>query len=419
MFSMHDRQILRDLAFRVCDVASHEIMQSRRLLWMRHNRLEKTRPLILVFPEGAWREVISNEDLKCEGQSSRDIELELRKRIYQHHFINDDQPIEKSWIVYKTINGIKTKGSLSVHNWGIASRHLTTESETGAFGFDPVIHTAQDLRKLKAPVLSYDEKSTMNEFEMFNDLFGDILDVQLKGIAYISFHFMSSYCHLRGLEQMLYDLYDEPQMVHEAMSFFLAGYNYLIDQCLEQKLLSLNNDGSYVSSGGLGYTDELPRSTLSPGLTFTNNLWASAESQEMTSVSPEMHEEFSMQYERRILARFGLTGYGCCDDLTRKMHYVFKTPNLRRISISPWADIGSCAEKIQNNYILSWKPNPAYMAGDFDIDFIGKYIDKSIKAAQGSVMEIVLKDTHTCSQHPERFGQWVCKTREIIDQANY
>lgn len=414
MFSMYDRQILRDLAFSVREIASQEIMQARRVLWMKHNRLEKTCPLILVFPEGAWREIISDDKLQCEGQSSRAIELELRKRIFQHYYINDDQPIEKTWTVYKTINNIKTKGSLSVNNWGLTARHLTTESENGAFGFDPVIHTAQDLQKLKVPELSYDERSTMEEFELVYDLLGDILNVQLKGLDYISFHFMSSYCHLRGLEQMLYDLYDEPQIVHEAMNFFLTGYNNLIDQCLEQKLLSLNNDGSYVSSGGLGYTDELPRSTLLHGLPFTNNLWASAESQEMTSVSPEMHEEFSMQYERKILARFGLTGYGCCDDLTHKMQYVFKTPNLRRISISPWADIDSCAQQIQKKCIMSWKPNPAYIAGDFDLDFIGKYLDKSIKATQENVLEIVLKDTHTCSHHPERFGQWVSKAREII-----
>ncbi|HAL74384.1 MAG TPA: hypothetical protein DCM45_04730 [Clostridiales bacterium] len=414
MFSMHDRLILRDLASNVRDIASQEIMQARRVLWMKHNRLEKTGPLILVFPEGSWREMISEDQLQCEGQSSRAIELELRKRIYQHHFINDDQPIEKTWTVYKTINNIKTKGSLSVNNWGLAARHLTTASEHGAFGFDPVIHSAQDLQKLRVPELSYDEQSTMEEFELVYDLLGDILDVQLKGLDYISFHFMSSYCHLRGLEQMLYDLYDEPEMVHEAMRFFLAGYNNLIDQCLEQKLLSLNNGGAYVSSGGLGYTDELPRSTSLQGLPFTNNLWASAESQEMTSVSPEMHEEFAMQYERKILARFGLTGYGCCDDLTRKMQYVFKTPNLRRVSISPWADIDACAQQIQKKCIMSWKPNPAYIAGDFDLDFIGKYLDQSIKATKENVLEIVLKDTHTCSHHPERFGQWVSKAREII-----
>jgi len=160
-----------------------------------------------------------------------------------------------------------------------------------------VINEASDLEKLKIPQIIYDEKSTIADFEEANDLFGDILDVRLNGINYISFHFMSSYCHLRGLEQMMYDLYDNPDMVHNAMRFFKVGYDSLIDQCLVQNLFSYNNDDTYHSSGGIGYSYELAHKDFIAGKPRTCDLWASAESQEMVQVSTDMHEEFVMQYE--------------------------------------------------------------------------------------------------------------------------
>lgn len=48
-----DKGILRDLAKQVAEIAALPIMDERRALWNRHNRLERVRPLILVFPEGS------------------------------------------------------------------------------------------------------------------------------------------------------------------------------------------------------------------------------------------------------------------------------------------------------------------------------------------------------------------------------
>ena len=76
-------------------------------------------------------------------------------------------------------------------------------------------------------------------------------------------------------------------------------------------------------------------------------------------------EPWVKPYERELLAPFGLTGYGCCEDLTRKLDDVFTIPHLRRISISPFADVDRCAEKLKGAYIYSWKPNPAHLVGEF------------------------------------------------------
>ena len=135
----------------------------------------------------------------------------------------------------------------------------------------------------------------------------------------------------------------------------------------------------------------------------------------MDPVSPEMHEEFILQYEKRLLEPFGLNGYACCDDLTLKLDDVFQIPNIRRISIAPFADVDACAEKLQGNYIFSWKPKPSYLVGTFDAERVRAYIKHTLDVSRNCVIEMILKDTHTCENHPERFTQWTDIARDLVE----
>ncbi len=397
MIDSHDRLILRDLARRVAEVASLPVMAERRELWRRHNRLERVRPLILVFPEGAWRELLPASQLQCQGEKAREIEWALRSRIYHHEHIHDDMPIERTWVVPKAID---------VTGWGLEIRHIASSEELGAWGFDPVIQGPADLEQLRYPRVTYDPERTAADLAAAQELFGDILDVRLKGVSHLSFHLMSLYCQLRGLDQVMLDMYDNPQMLHRAMAFLEEGNRQLVQQYVDLNLLSLNNDETYHSSGGVGYSTELPKADYEPERIRPCDMWSSAEAQEMAQVSPAQHAEFILQYEKRLLAPFGLNGYGCCEDLTHKLDDVLTIPNLRRISISPFANVDRCAEKLGNRFIFSWKPHPAHLVGQFDEEKVRDYIRHTLDVTRGCVIEMILKDTHTCEHHPERFTQW-------------
>ena len=404
--SRKDKTIIRDLAHQVAEIADLPIMAERKKMWRRHNRLERVRPMILVFPEGAWRELLPQTALKCEDETARGMEWKLRSRIYHHENLHDDTVIEKEWIVDKVV---RTTG------WGLEPRHIPSTASTGAWGFDPIIKTPKDLQKLKFPEVQYDAEGSQRDFETAQEILGDILDVKLKGISHISFHPMGLYARLRGLEQVMWDMYENPRMLHDAMAFLEEGHRGIIKQYEQLNLLSLNNDSTYHSSGGVGYTDELPQPDYDPDCIRPCDMWASAEAQEMDPVSPEMHEEFILQYEKRLLEPFGLNGYACCDDLTKKLDYVFQIPHIRRISIAPWADVEICAEKLQGNYIFSWKPKPSYLVGNFDAEAVRTYIKHTLDVTQDCVIEMLLKDTHTCEHQPERFTQWTAIAHELVE----
>lgn len=399
-----DCALLRDLAKQVAEVAALPVMAERRAMWVQHNQLQRVRPMILVFPEGAWRELLPEDTLQCEGEQARRIEWELRRRLYHHAHISDDTVIENIWVVPKRV---------TQSGWGLEPRRVASPDATGAWAFDPVILEPRDLAKLRFPEVRYDAEGSLRDLEEMQMLFGDILDVQLRGVAHISFHLMSIYTGLRGLEQVMWDMYDHPAMLHGAMQFLEEGSRNLVAQYEALNLLSLNNDGTYHSSGGVGYTTELPAPGYDPAHVRPCDMWASAESQEMAQVSPEMHAEFILPYESRLLAPFGLNGYGCCEDLTHKLDDVLTIPRLRRISISPFADVARCAEKLGGDYIFSWKPHPAHLVGAFDADRVRAYIRQTLDVSRHCVIEMVLKDTHTCEHHPERFTWWTEIAQEL------
>jgi hypothetical protein len=385
-------------------------MSERRRHWTMHNDLVPCPPLVWLSPEGAWRELTPESTLQCADHDARAMERKLRMRLYRYEHFDDASVIEARWEVSKAI---------TVSGWGIEAEWTLSPDALGARRFKPVIESQGDLKKLRMPAVMHDQAETARRLAAAEDAVGDLLDVVLIGQAVVSFHLMNLYTSWRGLEETMIDMCERPGMVHEAMEFLATGYLGILQQLTSSGLLSLNNNDTYHSSGGNGWTAKLPGQGFDGTHVRPEDLWASAESQEMAQVSPAMHLEFAMQYERRLLAPFARNGYGCCDDLTRKLGAVLGLPNIWRISISPWSDVQACAETLKDKCIFSWKPNPAQIVGRFDERAIKATIARTVAVCRenGCHLEMILKDTHTCENHPERFDRWASLAQEAVQES--
>jgi hypothetical protein len=394
-----DKEILRDLATRVAEIGNDPYQAQRREMWKLHNGLRKTKPMVLCFPEGAWGEIMPTSVLQCADGLARGIEHHLRQKIYYWEHLRDDNVIEP-WV--------KVGLAWSQTGWGMEPGYVHSGVDRGAWHFDPPLKDPDDLDKLHFPDLVIDEEATQRNFEAVHDAISDIIEVKTHRRIYIwgEASLVRVLASLRGLDQVMWDMIDRPEWVHKAMSFLRDGMMRFLDQVEAYDKLDVTNTDDYVGSGGVGYTDELPSSGFT-GRVRLKDLWGFAEAQELSRISPAMHEEFALQYQRPLLERFGLSCYGCCEPVTDRLEYIFKIPNLRRISVSPWADLGIAAEGLQNKYVFSWKPNPAQMCGNFDPDRIRQNIRETLDIAKGCVLEMILKDTHTVDQDPSRLSTWV------------
>lgn len=430
MIENKEREVVRELAKKLRELANQPIMEERRKLWYAHNDLKTDQPVIDCSPEGAWREAIPPESLVCQNEALREIEWTLRARIYRAEVINDDVPAETRWDCRKIISdtGWRTADSEAHNAFTNESVHVPAISTINPFWrhdfrfdataaeFEPLIEDLENtdqIYKLIPPKVVYDEESSKRLLELHQDLLGDILDVHWTGNTYIAFSWMETYTKIRGYENALFDLYDYPDEMHELLRILEKGYLDLYQQELDMGLLEMNNGCQYNGTGGYGYTNDLRAPAPGEKLTF-KNLWAYAESQEFVSVSPEMTREFAIDYEKRLLSNFGLSSYGCCDNLEKKLPDVLSIPNIRRISVSPWADVASMRDQIGMKAIFSCKPNPSYVTSGWDEDFMRDYTMKLMQDGKGTPFEIILKDTHTIQNDPERFRKWTDLCRECI-----
>ncbi len=405
-FTLHERQLLRTLAGQVAELAARPIEAEKQVLWRCHNTLQATRPLIFCDPENGWHEIIRPEHLDCEGELAREWEFRLRREIFWGAEMGDDRVI----VPYFDVAHVATESDWGMHETRTGGQH------GGAYTWDAPLKDFADMDRLHFPTITVDAAATERRAALAHEILGDLLTVRVKTQWWWTLGMTWTLVNLRGMLQIMYDMVDAPDDLHRLMAFLRDGHLAKLDWLEAQGLLSLNNDGAYVGSGGFGWTDELPQPDFT-GHVRTCDLWGFAESQETVGISPTMFAEFVLPYQLPILARFGLNCYGCCEPLDKRWEYVKQIPRLRRVSVSPWSDRAFMAEQLGANYILSMKPNPADLARDgFDEDKVRSILRHDLRATRNCRVEVIMKDNHTIRDDPRRVIRWVQIAREEAER---
>ena len=392
-----DGETIRSLAADIAELASRPIEQEKRDRWLHHNDLKTGRPLVFCDPENAWHEIIPDSSLECSGELARRWEFLLRKELFWGTQMHDDRVIQPFFDVPHIFR---------CTGWGVDVQHLGGE-DGGAYRWESPVQSAADIDSLHAPEIAVEEEATQRVLALAHELFDGVLSVRLRTKWWWSLGLTWNLAAWRGLQQLMFDMVDQPDTIHRLMSVLRDGTMSLLDSLESRGLLAPNNDGSYVGSGGFGWTTELPQFDEENSVRCAD-MWGFAESQETVGISPEMFEEFIFPYQNTLLERFGLNCYGCCEPLDNRWHIVKRLPRLRRISVSPWANRAYMAEMLGDRYVYSLKPNPADLAmPEFDGDHIRSVLRKDLLAARGCRVEIIMKDTHTIRNDPSRVTQWV------------
>lgn len=400
-----DTRILRELAKRYADVCRRPVQAERRELWRRLNSLERTRPLLYLRGGNCWDEVPEFTGCRCEDPFFRRHERRLRLGIYRDTL--GDDFISEPWLT--------VRATYKCEGWGVRGRRTRPDEPGGAWKEDYPLKEPADLRKLRAPWHEIDEQATARDADRLGEAIGDLLTVDVdRGPAYrmwsadLSTHLGC----LRGIEHFMLDMSDRPDWLHELVSFLRDGVLAAQGQAEAAGDWSLANHQNQA----MPYSRELADPAANRHGAMRKELWGYMAAQEFTLVSPAMHEQFLLAYQRPILKHFGLVAYGCCEDLTRKIDMLRTIRNLRRIGVAPAADVARCAEQIGTDYVISYRPNPAEMVCcGFDEDHIRRVLRRDLDACRGLCVDITLKDINTVQGRPERLAAWVRVAREVAD----
>lgn len=111
----------------------------------------------------------------------------------------------------------------------------------------------------------------------------------------------------------------------------------------------------------VGCAQELPAPDFA-GVVRLQDLWGRCSAQIFGAVSPAMHDAFALTYNQALYGGCGLLYYGCCEPLARRIDILRRRfANLRKISITPWAEPHRTAESMGRDFVMAAKPNPAFV----------------------------------------------------------
>jgi hypothetical protein len=406
----NDREILRDVARRYMEICRNPDQQRRRADWRRHNSLKRTRTLIVSgFP--------SNEmpacRCVCEDPFLREQEESFRYFIFQDTCADDS--VFEPWLTVSAVYkyGDCKCGGYKCGGWGVEEGARKQSDQPGGSWKDIYpLKRLEDIEKLRMPRHEIDEPATAQRVERLKEILGDIITINLdRRPVYRYSDISNDLGYLRGIENVMLDMTDNPEWLHRLAKFFSDG------------ILKTYAEAEAAGDWGLEqifYSEELPDPAANVRGVQRSRLWGAMAAQEMALVSPAQHEEFLLRYQKPILESFGLTAYGCCENLTRKIDMLRQIRNLRQIAVSPFADAPRCAEQIGDKYVIGYRPNPADMVSyGFDEARIRGTLRRDLEAfrANGCHADITLTNVLTVQGDTERVRKWVATTRAVADEV--
>lgn len=396
-----DISIIRALAKDYYDHAREGVNLKRRDLHRQVNDLTSERPVVLIN-ELPWVEMNFNGDLTlhCKDPRLRSYEAYMRRQLFQYKYFPCDMILTPYLSIHKIIKesaiGIGIEEEIIAQSDG---NHIVSHD------YHDQLANTRDLHKIIMPKIEYDKASTLDNYNFIGSILGDILPVKIKGLNYFNVVTWDDISRYRGVTPLLLDLIDRPDHTHKIM-------RRLTDIAVH-RLESYEALGLFDTDPTDLHCTPIENSTLHPlsekGPVTRRHIWGRGAAQILASVSGPMRDEFDITYMQETIGQCGLSYYGCCEPLDKMIDVVEQLPNLRKISITPWANIDIAAEAIGSRYVLSSKPNPASVAvPHLDEKNLRKELLKILDAGRRHHchMDLVLKDISSAHHNPQNIIKW-------------
>jgi len=405
--SQKDREILRGLAIRKAALSHSSRNDEILSMWHKQAKGERgTPPVRLLFSN--FRHEVVEPRMQCEGETARDLERRLLSSMVGRELFDDDTPISDTFDVnlFTSVYPFNVRPSLQ----------RSAETKNG-FHIDPITDDIEaDIDLFIGGSFSADLNATKVFCDCANDAFGDILPARIA-MGSLSGAITNPLVMLIGMENYYLAMYDAPETLHRIMDSAASLYERYYDYLTEQKLLLPTNGFDYVAQESFAFTDELP---MSGPVTSTTQMWGFLESQETTAVAPETYGEFVYPYQDRLVRRFGLLSYGCCERVDALWEdYLSKWKNLRKLSISPFNDERKIGDYLRGSRVVYYsKPRAEFVTnpGPLDEEALRIYFRGVCEAASGCMLEIAQREVGTIFGDFERGKRYVQIARECVEE---
>jgi hypothetical protein len=437
---MAPKEHIKELVERVEEAASDPVYAKRKEMYTGHNRLEKTTkvPVGVHLHKGyrvVWQELIPPEEIISQDPLERDIELQLRQKLYRHDHIPDDEvllptvwanpvrPTERTGAdgdgspgltrkqgpaIEKGVQAYSALGKGEARLWGLPFQVQHTSDKGGAYKVEPVVKTEADMAGLHHPKYEVDEGATRQLLERSVELVGGRLPVKLATDE-VGASPSETVVSLMGMEALYYLVIDNPGFIHKMMDFVTEGYIAYHRQ--REAAGAVDAESTW---GFRTHYEELP-----PGVSGDQlaSCWWYISAQSLAGLSPAMYAEFLQPYHERLangLANNRVYYHGC-EDLSEKMTLIKQLSNLRRFHVSPWTDLETAVERLGKEYVLEVHMSYADVLCVLTPEQIRAKLKEIMRIAGDCVIDINLGDIETVKGNPNVLTNWARIAQEVTE----
>ena len=407
-FVSRDIDVVRELARRYMEIALSDKHVRMRRRFRDSNDLKIVRPP-LIMEEIPWHEMNMDGELDCvcEDETLRKMEYQLRVQLFREKHFKCDNYIQPVWVIDKA------SASTGI-GFEIAEKRLAVDRANNIVSheYSDVLADESSLEKYHDPIVTAHPEIDAQNVARAEEILNGIMPVELRG-SLIYYAPWDQIAMLRGVQPILMDMYDRPDYLHRIIALFTRGMACEMDQrsalgLYDPRCISLHCTPGQVT----------PPRAPDPGHYTCGDIWFRTMAQMFSSVSPSAHDEFDLQYSIPLAGRCAYTYYGCCEPLHDRIDRLKQYPNLRKIGVSPWANVETSAEIIGGDYVLSRKPNPANVALETDPEVIRHEISETARLClkYGCPCDITLKDISTVSYKPRNLIVWAETASAVLDE---
>ena len=320
---------------------------------------------------------------------------------------DDDTPISKNLEV-NIFGGVSVFG---------AKPKLTRKDNSNAFHIEPITDDIEkDFALFCGGSYRASLANTQESCNWVNEIIGDILPTKIVGSSLCG-SITNPLVHLIGMENYYLAMYDAPDTLHKIMDMATKVYLDYYDYLEREGLLLPTNDFSGVAQESFAFTSELKREGK---ITSTAQVWGFLESQETTAVSPNTYGEFVYPYLDRLVKRYGLLSYGCCERVDNLWeYYISRWQNLRKLSVSPFNDEHKVGEYLRSTKVIYYsKPRAEFVTepSGLDEDALRKYFKELAECASGCLFEVAQREVGTIYGDFERGRRYVEIAKQTLEK---
>jgi len=382
---------LVELAAELKELAASPQHIGRRRLWADFAALKASRPVVNFYMyQSVWEAELAGDTLGSSDPFAREIEAQLAFKLWRAAHLEDDCPAEAAV-------RITAERPQRAHPFPFGMEMpVERTDDAGSYRVSPPIVDYTDIEKLRAPRYEIDREATAQKVQRVRALIGDTLPVVVMTdeLHWGPFEYA---VRLRGIGNLLYDVYDSPEFVHRLMGEITDG------------MISYENEREAAGdvSTDTSPFGHVPYDDAPEGLERRlKGMWAYIHAQSAASLSPGMYEEFIHPYNCRVAELVGRTYYHGCEDLSVKCRSIKTLPGLRLFHISPWTPAAPVLAEMGDGFAYEVHSHPTNVVFGETLEGIETEIKRLEAGVRGVQHVLTLADVETFAGSFDRVAHW-------------